>query len=69
MLSLPTQQLSEIQELNEVVHEMSQCISEVEFPFPLDKILKKPPYITITNLSKLGGSFGHGTAFFKRPVL
>jgi hypothetical protein len=62
-------QLPSIQELSEVPQEMGQYMPSELFPIPLDKILKKPTYMTITNQTKVGGSFGHATAFFKRPVL
>jgi len=37
--------------------------------FHLDKLVSKPPYITVTQINKIMGDYGHGTAVFKRPFV
>lgn len=35
----------------------------------LEKLLIKPPYITVVDGCKILGNFGHSTAMFKRPIV
>ena len=42
---------------------------EQRLPFPLDKILIKPPYISISYGNRILGNFGHSTAIFRRPII
>ena len=48
---------------------MGQNISEEKLPFALEKIVKRPTYVAISNFNRICGTFGHATAYFKRPVL
>lgn len=48
---------------------MGQTISEEKMPFPFEKIVKRPTYVAISNCNRICGTFGHATAYFKRPVL
>lgn len=44
-------------------------ISELTTPYSLDKLILKPPYISITKGNRIIGDYGHSTAVFKRPVI
>ncbi len=38
-------------------------------PYSLEKLITKPPYITVSRGNRIIGSFGHATVVFKRPVV
>ena len=44
-------------------------MEEGKLPYPINKMVKKPPYISIAEPLKIIGNFGHGTAILKRPIL
>ena len=44
-------------------------ISELTTPYSLDKLILKPPYISITKGNRIIGDYGHSTAIFNRPVI
>lgn len=35
----------------------------------LEKLIIKPPYLSISKGNIVNGSFGHGTFIFKRPII
>jgi hypothetical protein len=48
---------------------MTCSLSELTTPYSLDKLIHKPPYLTIARGNRIIGDFGHSTALFKRPVI
>jgi hypothetical protein len=37
--------------------------------FSLEKLISKPPYLTIAQTNRFIGDVGHATAIFKRPII
>jgi hypothetical protein len=37
--------------------------------FCLDKLILKPPYLSIAQTNRFIGDIGHATAIFKRPII
>lgn len=42
---------------------------EQRVPYSLEKLITKPPYVTVSNGNRLIGNFGHSTVVFKRPII
>ena len=35
----------------------------------LARLLTRPPYVSVTQSSRIGGDYGHASAIFRRPVI